>query len=65
MTVAPDAAQELPLDDERAAPEPKKHNRHVLVALNHLHKRRDTLNAQKKKIDDELEDILEPIHALG
>lgn len=61
--VAEDAAQELPLDDERT--EPKSHNRHVTVALNHLHKRRDVLVASRRKIDDELGEILEAIQALG
>jgi len=61
--VGEDAAMELPLNDERV--EPKKHNRHVLVALNHLHKRRDTLLVARQKINDELDEILESIHALG
>lgn len=63
MAKLDEVTNELPLNDERI--EPKTHNRHVTVALNHLHKRRDSLNAAKAKIDLELNEIVEAIQALG
>lgn len=63
MKVAEDAAQELPLNDEGA--EPKKHNRHIVVALNHMHKRRDALTEQIERLVAERKDLLEAIEALG
>jgi hypothetical protein len=64
MKVAEDAAQELPLNDERQ-PEPElKKNRHVVIALNHMRKRRATLEQQDRKLQKELEEIDAAILAL-
>lgn len=57
-----EAATERPLNDERI--EPKKVNRHVVIALNHLNKRRDVLIAQRSKINAEVEEIDTAILAL-
>lgn len=61
MKVAEDAAQELPLNDERI---PVKKNRHVTIALNHLNKRLASLLCQKGKLDIEIEEVTEAITAL-
>lgn len=42
-----------------------KVNRHVSIALNHLHKRRDALGAQNAKIAKEILEINTAIEALG
>lgn len=63
--VAEDAAEELPLNDERIEAAPKKLNRHVVIALNHMHKRRDTLTDQIDRLVEERKDLLEAIEALG
>lgn len=55
------AVAELPLNDERL---PKKPNRHVSIALNHLNKRRDALLKQRNKLTDEIEQIDEAILSL-
>ncbi len=55
------AVAELPLVDERL---PRKQNRHVVVALNHLNKRRDALLKQRNKLTDEIEQIDEAILSL-
>ena len=62
MKIAEDAAIEIPLNDERTAP--KKLNRHVVIALNHLRKRRDALEAQAKEIQKQLEEVDGAIKAL-
>jgi hypothetical protein len=36
---------------------PKKLNRHVVIALNHMKKRRDALNAQLAKLIEERDGI--------
>jgi hypothetical protein len=63
MKLSDTAAAELPLDDERL-PEPKKQNRHVVIALNHLRKRRGALEAQDKTIQEQLVEIDAAIAAL-
>jgi hypothetical protein len=60
MKVAEDAAQELPLNDERA-PKP---SRHVVIALNHLNKRRQALLAKRAVIDKEVGELDQAILAL-
>lgn len=57
------AAAELPLNDERL-PEPKKQNRHIIVALNHMHKRRGALTDQRAKLSKEIEELDAAILAL-
>lgn len=61
MKVAEDAAQELPLNDERI---PVRRNRHVTIALNHLRKRRTALEAQGKAIQTQIDEIEAAIKAL-
>lgn len=63
MKVAEGAAQEISLNDERM--EPKKHNRHIVVALNHMNKRREALNQQIDRLVSEVRDLDEAIEALG
>lgn len=46
---------------QEAAP---KKNRHVVVALNHMNKRRETLVAQRDKIDAEIKELDTAIAAL-
>jgi hypothetical protein len=46
------AAAELPLNDERL---PAKKNRHVVIALNHMYKRRTALAEQRQKLTKEIE----------
>lgn len=43
---------------------PKKQNRHVTVALNHLHKRREALLAQRAAITEQIEELDAAILAL-
>lgn len=50
--------------DATAAPETSKKNRHVVVALAHMNKRRDALLAQRRKIDSEIEELDQAILAL-
>ncbi len=50
--------------DATAAPETPKKNRHVVVALAHMNKRRDALLAQRRKIDSEIEELDQAILAL-
>ncbi len=61
--VAEDAAIELPLNDERI--EPKKVNRHVQVALNHMNIRKAKLTAQVDALNKEIEDLDDAIGALS
>jgi hypothetical protein len=56
-----DKTAELPLDDERA---PKKHNRHVAIALAHMNKRRLILISQEEKLAAEIDGLDEAIKAL-
>lgn len=63
MKISPDAAEELPLNDERF-PEPKKLNRHVVIAISHMKKRKTTLEAQIYKLSKELSEIETSIKAL-
>ena len=56
-----DKTVELPLDDERS---PKKHNRHVAIALAHMHKRRLVLLGQVDKLNEEIDGLDEAIKAL-
>lgn len=65
MKVAEGAAQELPLNDERK-PEPEtKHNRHVIIALNHLNKRRTALLDKRQALTKEIDELDAAILALG
>lgn len=61
MKVSETAAQELPLNDERA---PVKKNRDVLIATRHLNKRLGTLLEQSKKLDREIQEIQAAVAAL-
>lgn len=56
------AVAELPLEDGRL---PQKQNRHVVVALRHLEKRRAALVAQRGKLSQEIAGIDEAIKSLG
>ena len=58
-----DAAQELPLNDERK-PE-KKQGRHIVIALNHLNKQRAALAEKIAALTEELESIDASIAALS
>ena len=42
----------------------QKKNRHVVIALAHMNKRRDALVAQRDKISDEIEELEAAILAL-
>ena len=44
--------------------EPKKQNRHVVIALNHMNKRRDVLLEQRAKLNKEIEELDAAILAL-
>lgn len=55
------AAAELPLNDERL---PTKKNRHVVIALNHMNKRRGALVDQRAKLTKEIEELDAAILAL-
>ena len=59
-----DAAQELPLNDERK-PEPRKQGRHIVIALNHLGKQRAALAEKIAALTEELESIDASIKALS
>ena len=61
--VAEDAAEELLLNDERIET-PRKLNRHVVVAINHMTKRRLILIDQTDKLNREIEDLDEALAAL-
>lgn len=56
-----EAAQEIPLNDERV---PTKKNRHVVIALNHMNKRRTALVDQRNKLTKEIEELDAAILAL-
>lgn len=43
---------------------PKKFNRHVVIALNHMNKRRDTLLAKRAELNREIEELDAAILAL-
>lgn len=45
--------------------EPKKLNRHVVIALNHMNKRKETLTAQVHALEKEIEDLQDAINALN
>jgi len=62
MKVAEDAAQELPLNDEKL-PEPKK-GRHVTIALNHMKKQRDGLRKKFDSLTKEMDALDAAIAAL-
>jgi fumarate hydratase class II len=62
--ITEDAAIELPLNDERIE-FPRKMNRHVVVALNHMHKRKAALNEQIERLEVERADLIEAITALA
>lgn len=72
MKVKDDAAvAELPLGDitpaelrEAGVSEPKRHNRHVQIALDHLGKRRVVLLAKRAQLTKEIEEIDSAILAL-
>ena len=61
--VGEDAAIELPLDDERKPD--KKLNRHVVIAINHMKKRRLTLISQSESLKREIDDLDEALAALN
>lgn len=63
MKVAEDAAQELPLNDERLPT--KKQSRHVTIALNHLNKQLEKALAKRKTLDKEIEELDAAILAVG
>lgn len=42
----------------------KKQNRHVVIALNHMHKRRSALYEQRAKLSIEIEELEAAIEAL-
>jgi prefoldin subunit 5 len=44
---------------------PRKLNRHVVIAINHLRQRRDGLEAQIEKMKAELDEVDAAIEALG
>lgn len=58
------AAAELPLNGERLPEPTKKLNRHVVIAQNHMNKRREVLLRNRKVIDEELEGLDAAILAL-
>lgn len=60
--VGDDAALELALNDERK--EPKKLNRHVVIALSHMNKRKAALMGQMVKLDKEVTELNAAIAAL-
>ena len=60
--VAEDAAAELPLNDGRK-PETKK-NRHVVIALAHMGKRRTALLNKRAEITKEIDELDAAILAL-
>ena len=59
---AEEAAAELPLNDERI--EPKKLNRHIVIALNHMKTRRTQLTEKIDALTKERDDLDESIAAL-
>ncbi len=62
--IAEDAAAELPLNDERVET-PKKLNRHVVIAQNHMKKRRAALDEQIAALTAERDGLDAAILALG
>jgi hypothetical protein len=75
--ISDDAAEELPLNDERIEPkklnrhivnderiEPKKLNRHIVIALNHMKVRRTQLMEKIDALTKERDDLDESIAAL-
>jgi hypothetical protein len=56
------ALAELPLNDERRA-EPKR-NRHVVIALNHMNKRREILLEKRVCLTKEIDELDAAILAL-
>ena len=60
--IAEDAALELPLNDERI--EPKKLNRHIVVALRHMKTRRVQLTEKIDALTKERNDLDDSIAAL-
>lgn len=45
------------VEQNQTLPGLKKMNRHVTVAINHINKRRETLLAQRAKVNQELEEL--------
>jgi hypothetical protein len=49
---------------EKQSQQAQKKNRHVVIALAHMNKRRDALVAQRDEISDEIEELEAAILAL-
>ena len=65
MKLNEDAAiGELPLNDERL-PEPKKINRHIVIALRHMGIQREALTSKIETLTKERDDLDSSIKALN